>query len=97
MKRFIIPFFVGIVFVPVMYLLLSLILGGEMLDFSSQKLWNMMIPQMLICGILWGIIFTIIGILSKRNKSKQENERVMREYFEYQMKKDMMKEIDERK
>jgi hypothetical protein len=35
----------------------------------------------MIVGCAFGIVFTIIGAISQRNKSKQETEKVMKEYL----------------
>ncbi|MBE6305444.1 MAG: hypothetical protein E7082_05955 [Bacteroidales bacterium] len=95
MKRFVIAYFVGALMVLVFYIMFPLIMEGEMLDLSSKRVLDMMIPQMLICGAAFGVVFTIIGAISQRNKSKQETEKAMKEYFEYQLRKE--KEKEERK
>ena len=95
MKRFVITYFVGALMVLVFYIMFPLIMEGEMLDLSSKRVLDMMIPQMLICGAAFGVVFTIIGAISQRNKSKQETEKAMKEYFEYQLRKE--KEKEERK
>lgn len=95
MKRFVIAYFVGALMVLVFYIMFPLIMDGEMLDLSSKRVLDMMIPQMLICGAAFGVVFTIIGAISQRNKSKQETEKAMKEYFEYQLRKE--KEKEERK
>lgn len=95
MKRFVIAYFVGALMVLVFYIIFPLIMDGEMLDLSSKRVLDMMIPQMLICGAAFGVVFTIIGAISQRNKSKQETEKAMKEYFEYQLRKE--KEKEERK
>lgn len=95
MKRFIVTYLIGALGVFVFYIIFPLVLEGEMLDLSSKRVLNQMIPQMMIVGCAFGIVFTIIGAISQRNKSKQETEKAMKEYFEYQLRK--KKEKEERK
>ena len=92
MKRFIISYLVGVLFVLVFYFVFPLVMEGEMLDLSSKRVLNQMIPQMMIVGVAFGVVFTIIGAISQRNKSKQDAEKAMKEYFEYQLKKEKEKE-----
>ena len=92
MKRFIISYLVGVLFVLVFYIVFPLVMEGEMLDISNKKVLNMMLPQMMIAGVAFGVVFTIIGAISQRNKSKQDAEKAMKEYFEYQLKKEKEKE-----
>lgn len=92
MKRFVISYLVGALFVLVFYFVFPLVMEGEMLDLSSKRVLNQMIPQMMIVGVAFGVVFTIIGAISQRNKSKQDTERVMREYFERQMRKEQEKD-----
>ena len=92
MKRFIISYLVGALFVLVFYFVFPLVMEGEMLDLSSKIVLNQMIPQMMIVGVAFGVVFTIIGAISQRNKSKQDAEKAMKEYFEYQLKKEKEKE-----
>lgn len=92
MKRFIISYLVGVLFVLVFYIVFPLVMEGEMLDISNKKVLNIMLPQMMIVGAAFGVFFTIIGAISKRNKSKQDAEKAMKEYFEYQLKKEKEKE-----
>lgn len=92
MKRFIISYLVGVLFVLVFYFVFPLVMEGEMLDFSNKRVLNQMIPQMMIVGVAFGVVFTIIGAISQRNKSKQDAEKAMKEYFEYQLKKEKEKE-----
>lgn len=92
MKRFIISYLVGVLFVLVFYIVFPLVMEGEMLDISNKKVLNMMLPQMMIVGVAFGVVFTIIGAISQRNKSKQDAEKAMKEYFEYQLKKEKEKE-----
>ena len=92
MKRFIISYFVGVLFVLVFYFVFPLVMEGEMLDLSSKRVLNQMIPQMMIVGCAFGIVFTIIGAIAKRNKSKQDAEKAMKEYFERQMRKEQEKD-----
>ena len=92
MKRFIITYLIGALMVFVFYIMFPLIMEGEMLDLSSKRVLDMMIPQMMICGAAFGIVFTIMGAIAKRNKSKQDAEKAMKEYFEYQLKKEKEKE-----
>lgn len=95
MKKFITAYLIGFLFVLVFYIVFPLVMEGEMLDLSSKKVLNMMFPQMMIVGAAFGVVFTIIGAISKSNKSKQETEKAMKEYFEYQLRKE--KEKEERK
>jgi VIT1/CCC1 family predicted Fe2+/Mn2+ transporter len=88
MKRFIITYLIGALFVLVFYVIFPLVIEGEMLDLSSKRILNQMIPQMMIVGCAFGVVFTIIGAISDRNRSKQETEKAMKEYFEYQLKKE---------
>jgi cytochrome bd-type quinol oxidase subunit 2 len=88
MKRFFIAYLVGVLMVLVFYIMFPLIIEGEMLDLSSERVLDMMIPQMLFCGVVFGVVFTIIGFIYERNKIKRETEKVMKEYFEYQMRKE---------
>ena len=60
MKRFIISYFVGVLFVLVFYFVFPLVMEGEMLDLSSKRVLNQMIPQMMIVGCAFGIVFTIM-------------------------------------
>ena len=92
MKRFIISYLVGVLFVLVFYIVFPLVMEGEMLDISNKKVLNIMLPQMMIVGAAFGVVFTIIGAISQRNKSKQDAEKAMKEYFEYQLKKEKEKE-----
>ena len=92
MKRFIISYLVGVLFVLVFYIVFPLVMEGEMLDISNKKVLNIMLPQMMIVGVAFGVVFTIIGAISQRNKSKQDAEKAMKEYFEYQLKKEKEKE-----
>ena len=92
MKRFIISYLVGVLFVLVFYIVFPLVMEGEMLDISNKKVLNIMLPQMMIVGAAFGVVFTIIGAISKRNKSRQDAEKAMKEYFEYQLKKEKEKE-----
>ena len=92
MKRFIISYLVGVLFVLVFYIVFPLVMEGEMLDISNKKVLNIMLPQMMIVGTAFGVVFTIIGAISQRNKSKQDAEKAMKEYFEYQLKKEKEKE-----
>ena len=92
MKRFIVAYFVGALMVLAFYIVFPLIMEGEMLNLGSKRVLNMMLPQMMICGAVFGIVFTIIGVIAKRNKSKQDTEKAMKEYFEYQLKKEKEKE-----
>ena len=94
MKRFFIAYFVGALMTLVFYIIFPLIMEGEMLDLSSKRVLDMMIPQMLICGVAFGVVFTIIGVISQRNKSKQETEKAMKEYFEYQLRKEKEKNVE---
>lgn len=95
MKRFIITYLIGALFVLVFYVIFPLVIEGEMLDLSSKRILNQMIPQMMIVGVAFGVVFTIIGAISQRNKSKQDAEKAMKEYFEYQLKKEKEKEKEE--
>ena len=81
--------------VLVFYIIFPLVMEGEMLDLGSKRVLNMMIPQMLIVGAAFGIVFTIMGAIADRNKSKQEAEKAMKEYFEYQLKKEKEKQTKE--
>ena len=92
MKRFIISYLVGVLFVLVFYIVFPLVMEGEMLDISNKKVLNTMLPQMMIVGTAFGVVFTIIGAISQRNKRKQDVEKAMKEYFEYQLKKEKEKE-----
>ena len=92
MKRFIISYLVGVLLVLVFYIVFPLVMEGEMLDISNKKVLNIMLPQMMIIGAAFGVVFTIIGAISQRNKSKQDAEKAMKEYFEYQLKKEKEKE-----
>ena len=92
MKRFIVAYFVGALMVLAFYIVFPLIMEGEMLNLGSKRVLNMMLPQMMIVGAAFGVVFTIIGAISKRNKSKQDAEKAMKEYFEYQLKKEKEKE-----
>lgn len=92
MKRFIISYLVGALSVLVFYFVFPLVMEGEMLDLSSKRVLNKMLPQMMIVGSVFGIVFTIIGVIAERNKSKRDTERVMREYFERQMRKEQEKD-----
>ena len=92
MKRFIVAYFVGALMVLAFYVVFPLIMEGEMLNLGSKRVLDMMLPQMMICGAAFGIVFTIIEVIAKRNKSKQDTERVMREYFERQMRKEQEKD-----
>lgn len=92
MKRFIVTYLIGALMVFVFYIMFPLIMEGEMLDLSNKRVLDMMIPQMMICGAAFGIVFTIMGAIAKRNKSKQDAEKAMKEYFEYQLKKEKEKE-----
>ena len=92
MKRFIISYLVGVLFVLVFYIVFPLVMEGEMLDISNKKVLNIMLPQMMIVGTAFGVVFTIIGAIFQRNKSKQDAEKAMKEYFEYQLKKEKEKE-----
>ena len=78
MKRFIISYLVGVLLVLVFYFVFPLVMEGEMLDLSSKRVLNQMIPQMMICGVAFGVVFTIIGAISQRNKSKQDAEKAMK-------------------
>ncbi len=91
MKRFLIAYLTGALVVLVFYIIFPLVMEGEMLDLGSKRVLNMMIPQMLIVGAAFGIVFTIMGAIADRNKSKQEAEKAMKEYFEYQLKKEKEK------
>ena len=88
MKRFIIAYLTGAVFVFTFYIIFPLIMSGRMLDLGSKRVLNEMIPQMMIVGCIFGIVFTLIAAIAKRNRSKQELEKSMKEYFEQQMKKE---------
>lgn len=92
MKRFIVAYFVGALMVLAFYIVFPLIMEGEMLNLGSKRVLNMMLPQMMIVGAAFGVVFTIIGAISQRNKSKQDAEKAMKEYFEYQLKKEKEKE-----
>ena len=92
MKKFIVAYLTGALFVLTFYIIFPLIMSGRMLDLGSKRVLNEMIPQMMICGAVFGIVFTIIGAIAKRNKSKQDAEKAMKEYFEYQLKKEKEKE-----
>lgn len=92
MKRFIVAYFVGALMVLAFYIMFPLIMEGEMLNLGSKRVLDMMLPQMMICGAAFGIVFTIMGVIAKRNKSKQDAEKAMKEYFEYQLKKEKEKE-----
>lgn len=92
MKRFIVAYFVGALMVLAFYVVFPLIMEGEMLNLGSKRVLDMLLPQMMICGAAFGIVFTIIEVIAKRNKSKQDTERVMREYFERQMRKEQEKD-----
>ena len=91
MKRFLTAYLTGALMVLVFYIIFPLVMEGEMLDLGSKRVLNMMIPQMLIVGAAFGIVFTIMGAIADRNKSKQEAEKAMKEYFEYQLKKEKEK------
>lgn len=95
MKRFIISYLTGALFVLAFYIVFPLIMEGEMLNLGSKRVLDMMIPQMMICGTVFVIVFTIMGAIAKRNKSKQDAEKAMKEYFEYQLKKEKEKEKEE--
>lgn len=97
MKRFIVAYFVGALMVLAFYVVFPLIMEGEMLDLGSKRVLDMMLPQMMICGAAFGIVFTIMGAIAKRNKSKQDAEKAMKEYFEYQLKKEKEKDKEENK
>ena len=97
MKRFIVAYFVGALMVLAFYVVFPLIMEGEMLNLGSKRVLNMMLPQMMIVGAAFGVVFTIIGAISQRNKSKQDAEKAMKEYFEYQLKKEKEKEKEENK
>ena len=88
MKRFIISYLTGALFVLTFYIIFPLIMSGRMLDLGSKRVLNEMIPQMMIVGCIFGIVFTLIAAIAKRNRSKQEFEKSMKEYFEQQMKKE---------
>ena len=92
MKKFIVAYFVGALMVLAFYIVFPLIMEGEMLNLGSKRVLNMMLPQMMIVGAAFGVVFTIIGAISQRNKSKQDAEKAMKEYFEYQLKKEKEKE-----
>lgn len=91
MKKFVITYFVGALMVLVFYFVFPLVMEGEMLDLSSKRVLNQMIPQMMIVGAVFGIVFTLIAIIAKKNRSKQETEKAMKEYFEYQLRKEKEK------
>lgn len=95
MKRFIVAYLMGALFVIAFYIIFPFVIEGVMLDLSSKRVLNQMIPQMLIVGCAFGVVFTIIGVIAKRNKSKQETENAMKEYFEYQLRKEKEKETRE--
>lgn len=88
MKAFVISYFAGAMFVLTFYIIFPLIMSGEMIDLGSKRVLNEMIPQMMICGAVFGIVFTLISVIARKNKSKQELEKTMKEYFEQQMKKE---------
>ncbi len=91
MKRFIVAYLMGALFVLVFYIIFPFVIEGVMLDLSSKRVLNQMIPQMLIVGGAFGVVFTIIGAIADRNKSKQETENAMKEYFEHQLRKEKEK------
>lgn len=95
MKRFIVAYLMGALFVLAFYIIFPFVIKGVMLDLSSKRVLNQMIPQMLIVGCAFGVVFTIIEAIAKRNKSKQETENAMKEYFEYQLRKEKEKETRE--
>lgn len=88
MKKFFLAYFVGALMILVFYIIFPLIMEGKMLDLSSRIVLDMMLAQMMICGAVFGIVFTIMGAIAKRNKSKQDVEKAMKEYFEYQLRKE---------
>lgn len=88
MKRFVITYFIGALMVLVFYFVFPLVLEGEILDLSNERVLNQMITQMMIVGAVFGIVFTLIAVIAKRNRSKQETEKAMKEYYEYQLKKE---------
>lgn len=87
MKRFVIAYFIGALMVLAFYFVFPLLMEGEMLDLSSKRVLN----QMMIIGAVFGIVFTLIAVIAKKNRSKQETEKAMKEYFEYQLRKEKEK------
>ena len=88
MKGFIISYLTGALFVLTFYIIFPLIMSGRMLDLGSKRVLNEMIPQIMIVGCVFGIVFTLISVIARKNRSKQELENTMKEYLEQQMKKE---------
>lgn len=88
MKRFIVSYLTGALFVLIFYIIFPLIMSGRMLDLGSKRILNEMIPQMMIVGVVFGIAFTLISVIARRNRSKQELEKTIKEYLGQQMKKE---------
>ena len=70
MKGFIISYLTGAMFVLTFYIIFPLIMSGRMLDLGSKRVLNEMIPQMMIVGAVFGIVFTLIAVIARKNRSK---------------------------
>lgn len=87
MKVLIVSFIAGNIFVYAFYIIFPLVLEGSLIKFDSDVV-SAMIRQGLISGIVFGLVFYLISLISQHNKRKRELDDAMRKYFESHTKED---------
>lgn len=80
MKALIGGFISGLLFTTAFYVLFPLFIGGRMLEFTNEVV-SAMIRQGLIIGIVFGLGFYLVSLLSQHSKRKRELDEAMRDYF----------------
>lgn len=87
MKVFLKMFLVGVVFALIMFILIPCLVEGVSPGYAIAKMTNNSLKVMniiqvsVVCGIIWGGVFSLISWAVRRNREKKETDDLMREYL----------------